>query len=799
MAIFTQPAEPVLAIIEFINPAEGNSLFFSKLPMATGDRMRSPVQNSQPAAEAAAPFARGRLFRKYVALFVGVVSLALIVNGLFDIWFSYLEQKALLMRIQRGEAEGVAQRINQFVNEVEDQMAWSTQLPWSAETIEEWRLDAARLLRQVPAVTEVAQLDASGHEQARTSRQTVDVFGSQADFSEDPAFVNAVSNKIYHGPVYFLRGSEPYMTIAMAGVRSDYGVIVAQINLKFIWDVVSPVKIGDRGVAYVIDQRGRLIAHPDISLVLRNTDFSHLAQVRAARGQEAELPLEQQPQADDIQGRRVLSAHAPVAQLGWLVFVESPFNEAYAPLYLSILRSGALLVAALVLAFFAALFLARRMVVPIEALRDGAARIGGGDLTQHISIRTGDELEALGHQFNSMAAQLQESYFTLERKVEERTQQLRLANQAKSRFLASASHDLRQPLHALGLFVAQLRSPMSGQERRQVVDRIDAALASMNDLFDALLDISKLDSGALTPNKTEFPVARLLKQMESTFAGAAREKELSLTVVSSGAWVRSDFILLERIMLNLVSNALRYASRGGVLVGCRRRDAVLRIEVWDTGRGIPASEHQKIFDEFYRLGEPNRDPRSGLGLGLAIVDRLCRLLDHPIELTSTVGKGSRFAVSVPLAAAQVASSKDAVPARLPLNASGETLVVVIDDDPLVRDGMAGLLRSWGFGVVAAGADGAALTALAEHGRSPDLIISDFRLSDGKTGIEVIDKLRSALGTRTPAFLISGDTNAEPLHRARASGLQLLHKPVNPMALRAMLIHMLNAGQRADAQ
>jgi signal transduction histidine kinase len=760
--------------------------------------MKSPVENPGPASEAVVPLpTRGRLFRKYVSLFVAVVSLALVTNGLFDIWFSYHEQKALLMRIQRGQAEVVAQRIGQFVNYIEGQMVWATQLPWSAETLEEWRLDAARLLRQVPAVTEFTQLDASGREQARMSRQAVDVFESQADFSKDPAFVNAVLNKVYYGPVYFLHDSEPYMTLAMAGTRSDWGVIVAQINLKFIWEVVSQTTAGNRGQAYVIDQQGRLIAHPDISLVLRNTDFSRLAQVRAARASEGDPPLEQQPLADDIYGRPVLSAHAPVVPLGWLVFVEQPVAEAYAPLYASVLRSGGLLVAALVLAVFAGLFLARRMIVPIRALRDGAARIGSGDLAQRISIRTGDELEALGHQFNSMAIRLQDSYLTLERKVEERTQQLEVANLAKSRFLASASHDLRQPLHALGLFVAQLRNRMSADERKQVVDRVDAALASMNELFDALLDISKLDSGVLTPNRTEFPVAQLLKRVETTFAGAARENDLALRIISSSAWVQSDFILLERILFNLVSNAVRYTSRGGVIVGCRRREAVLRIEVWDTGPGIPASERQAIFGEFYCLGEPDRDPRSGLGLGLAIVDRLCRLLHHRIDLSSTVGKGSRFGIEVPLVAARPEIAEQAVPARVILEPFNDELVFVIDDDPLVRDGMAGLFRSWGCRVVTC--DGAALTGLAEHERQPDLIISDFRLLDNNTGIEVIERLRSAFGAQIPAFLISGDTGVGPSRMARASGLQLLHKPVTPMTLRAMFGRLLRKGRSVGVQ
>jgi hypothetical protein len=231
---------------------------------------------------------RGRLFRKYVALFVAVVSAALVTNGLFEIWFDYREQKVLLIRVQRQQAEAVALRISQFIKEIEGQLAWSTQLPWSAENLEEWRFDATRLLRQVPAITEVIQLDSSGGAQARMSRITVDA-APQADLSQDPAFVGAVSNKTYYGPVYFLRESEPYMTLAMAGLRREYGVIIAQVNLKFVWDVVAQTKVGQHGVAYVVGPQARLIAHPDISLVLRNTDLSGLSQVRAARETQSEV------------------------------------------------------------------------------------------------------------------------------------------------------------------------------------------------------------------------------------------------------------------------------------------------------------------------------------------------------------------------------------------------------------------------------------------------------------------------------------------------------------------------------
>ena len=252
----------------------------------------------------------------------------------------------------------------------------------------------------------------------------MDVLGSQIDYSKDPKFTEAVAHKVYYGPVYFRRESEPYMTLSLAGTRRDAGVSVAEVNLKLIWDVVSQIKVGEHGHAYVVDSQGRLIAHPDISLVLRNTDLSQLAQVQAAQARARGAPADQVQEAEEVRGRRVLTAYAPVAPLGWFMFVELPIEEAYAPLYATLYRSFLLLLAGLLLALIAGLFLARKMVVPIQALRVGAARIGAGDLGQRISIKTGDELEGLADQFNDMAGKLQDSYADMENKVETRTQEL---------------------------------------------------------------------------------------------------------------------------------------------------------------------------------------------------------------------------------------------------------------------------------------------------------------------------------------------------------------------------------------
>jgi signal transduction histidine kinase len=731
----------------------------------------------------------GPLIRRYVALFLVVVCIVLLTNSVLEIGFFHQDHKASLIRAQREQAETAATKIGQFIRDIESQVGWTTQLPWSAGTLEQRRFDATRLLRQVPAITELAQLDPAGKEQLRISRVAMDVAAHQTDFSQRLVFTEAMAKGVYYGPVYFRRESEPYMTLALAGARRDAGVSVVDVNLKLIWDAVTAIKVGERGQAFVIDEEGRLIAHPNIHLVLRYTDMTRLAQVQAARASAAGAVSEPVRVANDIAGREVFTTYAPITPLGWLVFVELPTDEAYAPLHAAMQRSGALLLAGLALVFLAGLLFARSVTVPIHTLRIGAERLGSGDLTQRISIKTGDEFEALADQFNSMATKLQESHASLERKVEERTHQLKLANLAKSRFLAAASHDLRQPMQALTLFVAQLRDGVQAPAHRPLIDRIAAAVATMNELFTALLDISKLDAGAVTPNVTEFPIARVLARIETTFAGAALEKKLALRVVSSRAWVRSDAIMLERILLNLVSNAVRYTPHGKVVVGCRRRAETLRIEVYDSGPGIAEDQHRNIFEEFYQVAEPGHEQRGGIGLGLAIVDRLCRLLGHSVELTSAIGKGSRFTIIVARAAAHETGEAPASPSTA-LPAEREQTAVVIDDAPLVLDGMDGLLRSWGFRVVVAESCDQALERLADRGERPSLIVSNYHLQSGRSGIEAIEHLRDAFEASIPGFLMSGDTGSELLELTRAKGYFLLHKPVNPMRLRAVLNRIL---------
>src|SRR3989475_748669 len=396
------------------------------------------------------------------------------------------------------------------------------------------------------------------------------------------------------------------MTLAIAGTRRDAGVSVAEVNLKLIWDVVSQIKVGERGHAYVVDAQGRLIAHPDISLVLRNTDMSKLAQVRAARAGVAsggadtsDNPSETVQEAENIEGRKVLTAYAPVAPLGWLMFVELPAEEAYAPLYAALQRLAFVLLAALGFAVLAGMFLAGRMVGPIQALRAGAARIGSGDLGQRITIKTGDELEALADQFNDMAGQLQESYAGLEQKVEQRTReveeksrQLEIASQHKSQFLASMSHELRTPLNAIiGLTEMMVTNAARfGTEKAlEPLRRVNAAGNHLLSLINEVLDLSKIEAGKLELNPEPVNLARLIDEVIGT-AGQLAEKNQNRLIVEAQenlGVLTTDSMRLKQILLNLLSNACKFTKEGEVALRvCKVADGRARVELAAADNGI---------------------------------------------------------------------------------------------------------------------------------------------------------------------------------------------------------------------
>jgi signal transduction histidine kinase/CheY-like chemotaxis protein len=363
-----------------------------------------------------------------------------------------------------------------------------------------------------------------------------------------------------------------------------------------------------------------------------------------------------------------------------------------------------------------------------------------------------------------------------------------IANRAKSSFLAAASHDLRQPLHALGLFVGALADRVNDVEGAALVHKVNNSVTALELLFSALLDISKLDAGAIEPKLQPTPLDPLFDRLVNDFAPEALERGLKLAVVPTTGVAQSDSLLLERIVRNLVANALSYTQRGGVVVGCRRRGQRIGIEVWDSGPGIAASEQQRIFEEFYQVGNKERDRSRGLGLGLAIVRRLADLLGHDIEVRSQPGRGSVFGVWAKRAddVASVERHSPDDPFSTPLQ---QRRVMVVDDEAPIRDGMETLLHSWGCVAMVAADTAAAISLASAHGR-PDVLLVDYRLRENVDGLGAIDELRKVLGEDIPAILISGESSVEELARIKRSGLLMLHKPVMPAKLRSALAFVL---------
>ncbi len=392
--------------------------------------------------------------------------------------------------------------------------------------------------------------------------------------------------------------------------------------------------------------------------------------------------------------------------------------------------------------------------------------------------------------------QLRRAAETLEQRVVERTAELEAsraeaeaANLGKTRFIAAASHDLLQPLHAARLFTAAM---IDRDPRNDLGGKIDASLGAVESLLDALLDISKLDAGAFKPEKRPFALQPLFDSLATAFAPTATRYGVELTVAPTRAFVDTDPAFLRRILQNLLSNALRYGRSEGkparVLLGCRRAGGSLRIEVRDNGPGIPADKQAVIFDEFVRLQPEDEGPREerGLGLGLAIVDRIARMLDLPVALSSAPGRGSTFSITVPrVPAVKIVLSAAPAPQPLP-SIEAESFVLCLDNEARVREAMAALLGGWGCKVETAASQVEALAAVARAGRLPDLVLADLHLDDGADGLEAVVALREAWGRIVPAALVTADRDPTLRPRARARQVELLHKPVKPASLRALL-------------
>ena len=443
-----------------------------------------------------------------------------------------------------------------------------------------------------------------------------------------------------------------------------------------------------------------------------------------------------------------------------------------------------------------ALVIGNSVIQPIQRLAAAMIELGRGKRVAPLDASVGGELRTLQDGFNEMSARMHAFTQELEARIEVATRALVIekdaaeqATNAKSRFIAAASHDLRQPLHAIGLFTATLERRAKGAALDSVVRDLAQAVAVMERLFDSLLDISKLDAGTLHAEPRPFRLERLFGQLAAEYLDAAEHKHLRLHIRSTAAVVVSDELLLHRLLSNLVANAIRYTNDGTVMVCARRRGATLRIEVRDSGIGIPLDKQDEIFLEFYQIGNAARDRSLGLGLGLAIVSRIARLLATEVKVRSRPGRGSAFFLDVPYA------RDDEVPVAVaaPVDASFppeafSIPVLVVDDDLLVLAGNRALLEELGCQVTTVSDGQGAESALAALGDQSVLVFCDLWLSDKRSGIDLLERLAALTTTPISGILISGDTRPETIQLAKASGYPLLHKPVSPSKLRAVVTH-----------
>ena len=745
----------------------------------------------------------GRLFRKYLYSIVALAFAALAINTGFDVWFSYREQKQLLAATQREQAASAAIQIGQFIGQIENQIRWLSRLPPELSSSEDDRLNAIRLLRLSPAIAEIAELDAQGREQVRVSRRVADRVGSKVDLSASPAFRGANESRAYYGPVYFFGDTEPFMTIATRGTGPKPNVIVADVNLRFIWDLVAGIRVGNTGKAYVVDRMGVLIAHPDLWPALQRSDLSRHPDVRAAL--DGVGPPPGGLIKEDLSGQRVLSTYATVPSLGWLVFVELPLSEAYAPIYASIGRSTFLLIILLASAVLVSLWLSRRMTVPIQMLSQGAWRIGSGDLGLRLAIKTGDELEALGDQFNRMVAHLRESYATLERKVIERTSELEkardhalaehdaaerarsvavAANETKSRFLAVVSHELRTPLNGVMGVLQLLDDGRLSEAQRRHLATAAASGETLIALVDAILEYARLEASTEALETRDFRLDQLIETAADLMRPQAFGKGLSFDLACDttiNTSVHGDPVRLNRILLNLIGNAIKFTPSGAISLSATSEQhddhALLRVVVRDTGIGIAPDMHERIFEDFVQADDSIARRFGGTGLGLAIARRLTRLMRGELTVESTPGKGSTFTLEVPLGRAANGIAQGALP--LP---SRQLNVLLVDDDPVNREvGEAILVRLGHRATIAR--DGAAAVALASS-QPFDIILMDLHMPD-MDGVEAATRIRQLPLQQMPRIIVvTADVSRNTRERLAAAGItKVVSKPILLNALR----------------
>jgi signal transduction histidine kinase len=605
-----------------------------------------------------------RLIWKYTAVVVALVAAAAVSVGLTELYFSYQDSKRALARVEQDKASSAADSIELTMQDILDRLEGLAQptTETGSAGLEERGQEFHGLLLRNELVSELTYLDAAGKERFRASPLAPDRVNSGMDFSGSEEFVGAMEQERFLGDVDYEAG--PHVKIAVAGPGGG-GVVVADIDLTFVNPIIERAGIGTAGYAYAVDSRGKLLAHPDVDLLLADTNLASLPQVDAALQGPPDTPGDAVTTGRDQDGREVLSAFQRIESLGWVVFVEEPLSEAFAPLKAAIWRTALLLVAFLVLAIATSVLLARRLVRPIESIQVAAAKIGSGALDERIEIASNDELGALAQEFNRMAAQLQESYAGLEQKVEGRTQELasalaeldeksrelEAASLHKSQFLANMSHELRTPLNAIIGFSQVLREGMFGDVNAKQAEYLDDILSSGNHLLSLIndvLDLSKVEAGQIELDVSPFSLQEALESGVVMVRERATRDGVRITLEPTDiGLVSGDERRVRQVVFNLLSNAVKFTPEGGhVDVRALQVNGEVQVSVADTGPGIAAEDVHRIFEEFQQT-DAGLEQREGTGLGLALSKRLVELHGGRIWVDSEPGAGSTFVFTLP--------------------------------------------------------------------------------------------------------------------------------------------------------
>jgi signal transduction histidine kinase len=578
---------------------------------------------------------RGRLVRHYFVVSVILIGSGLISSGLLEIYFRYRESHETLNLLQQEVVAAAAFKTEQFIQQIETALRTATKSPEIGRRglSEEFQAELTRLLLVTPAIEEAVAINVAGHIRLQASRFRAILPEDKEEMPPHTAFEAAKKGKSFFGSVYFARGSEPYSSIAVPIERFTgelIGILWARVNLKYIWEIIQDIKIGKTGYAYIVTRSGDLVAHPDLSLVLRRHNLAHLHQVRAAFQANSTAAKGESLTAQSFQGTRVFASYSFIPSLDWAVIIELPLDEAYEALYASMFRTSSLLLIGLGMALLASVYVARRVIRPLQKLRLGVERIGKGDLNYRLEVRTGDEIEVLANEFNKMTAALQEAYKGLEHKVAARTQELAVANERlkeldhlKSDFVAKVSHELRTPLTAIkgavDLILREVTGPLN-EKQTHYLTRVKSNTQHLAGLINDLLDLAKIEEGKVELKATRVSVGDLVREVVETLKPIAAEKSIALEVTATEpsilAWADRDQVT--QVLMNLIGNAIKFTPPQGRVTVSTATDGVgwARVSVMDSGLGISEWEQQKIFQKFYQVAEVGAAKPKGTGLGL---------------------------------------------------------------------------------------------------------------------------------------------------------------------------------------